>query len=246
MIDQAEELFTLCDDEAQRSATIANLVHAATVPGGSAVTVLAMRADFYQRCAAYPSLAAAISRSQYLVSPMTESALRRAIEEPASAVGLVFEPGLVDTILQDVSARPGALPLLGHALLELFERRRGVTLTLEGYRASGAVDGALAKRAKSVYDDLGDADQLLVRRVLLRLTQPGEGSEDTRRRAAVRDLPSSPAEADAVRHVVDELADARLITLGAGEGSGEPVIEIAHEALLRAWPRVRGWIDRGR
>jgi WD40 repeat protein len=246
IVDQAEELFTLCQDEAQRGAMIANLVHAGTVLGGSADIVLGMRADFFQRCAVYPELAAAISRSQYLVSPMGPDALRRAIEEPAKAVGLVFEPGLVDTIIDDVSAQPGALPLLEHALFELFQRRRGVTLTLEGYRAAGGVEGALAKRAESVYAELDAEEKPLVRRVLLRLTQPGEGTVDTRRRSPLRELPGGPGEVEPIRRVVDELADARLVTLGAVDDAGEPVVEIAHEALIRAWPRVREWIEQDR
>ena len=246
IVDQAEELFTLCHDEEQRRAFIANLIHAATVADGPATVALAMRADFYQRCAAYPDLAAAVSTSQYLVSPLSEAGLRRAIEEPARAVGLKFEPGLVDTIVGDVLSQPGALPLLEHALFELFQRRRGVTLTLEGYRATGGVEGALANRAESVYDDLGDEEKGVVRRVMLRLTQPGEGTVDTRRRSTLRDLPTEVGESEPVRHVVGELANARLLTVGASEEGGEPVVEIAHEALIRAWPRVREWIEQDR
>lgn len=246
VIDQAEELFTLCHDEEQRRAAIANLIHAAAVADGPATVVIAMRADFYQRCAAYPELAAAVSTSQYLVSPLSEAGLRQAIEEPARAVGLEFEPGLVDTIVGDVLSQPGALPLLEHALFELFQRRRGVTLTLEGYRATGGVEGALANRAEAVYDDLEDEEKGVVRRVMLRLTQPGEGTVDTRRRSTLRDLPAEVDESEPVRHVVGELANARLLTVGASEDGGEPFVEIAHEALIRAWPRVREWIEQDR
>ena len=125
VIDQAEELFTLCHDDAERAAVIDNLTYAASVPGGRAIVVLAMRADFYARAAAYPDLAAHIARSQHLVAPLTADGIRDAIEEPARSVGLVFEEGLIGTILDDLEGQPGSLPLLQYALLELWKRRRG-------------------------------------------------------------------------------------------------------------------------
>src|SRR5207248_4736198 len=117
-----------------------------SIPDGPSVVVLTLRADFYPRCAAYPELAARVAAQQLLVTPMDADALRQAIEEPARRVGLEFEAGLVDTILADVGGQPGALPLLEHALLEMWGRRRGRMLTLEGYRESGGVEGAIARR----------------------------------------------------------------------------------------------------
>lgn len=240
VVDQAEELFTLVADEATRTAAIANLAHAATVPGGRTLVILAMRADFYHRCAAYPELAALVSASQALVSPMSAAQLERTIVEPAKLVGLELEPGLVETILDDVVDRPGALPLLEHLLFELWDRRRGATLTLAGYRECGGIEGAIAVRAETTYGGLSESDQAVARRVFLRLVQPGEGTEDTRRRATIRELGAGSVP------VVEALAAARLLTLDTDDVERAPVVDVAHEALLRAWPRLRGWIDEDR
>ena len=246
VIDQAEELFTLCHDDAERAAVIDNLTYAASVPGGRAVVVLAMRADFYARAAAHADLAAHIARSQHLVAPLTPDGIRDAIEEPARAVGLVFEEGLVGTILDDLEGQPGSLPLLQYALLELWKRRRGGMMTLEGYRESGGVHGAIAKRAEAIYAAFSPEEQAIVRRALLRLTQPGEGTEDTRRRASMRELVTRVDEAGEVQAVIGELTDARLLTASADPSTGEGLVDISHEALIRAWPRVRQWLDEDR
>jgi len=132
VVDQFEEVFTLCRDERERKAFFANLVYAATIPGGGAGVVLAMRADFYHRCGAYLELAQQFAAEHYLVSPLQPDGMRQAIEEPARRVGLTFEPGLVATILADVADQPGALPLLEHALLEVWRRRSGGMLALAG------------------------------------------------------------------------------------------------------------------
>jgi len=242
VVDQFEEVFTLCRDDAERRAFFGNLVHAAGVPGGSTSVLLAMRADFYHRCGAHPELAQQLAAAQYLVSPLQPDGLRQAVVEPARRVGLAFEPGLVDTILADVADQPGALPLLEHALLELWRRRTAGMLTLAGYRESGGVQGAIAKRAEQVFESLGPAHQELARRTFLRLTQPGEGTEDTRRRAQLAELESGDAD---VAPVLSDLVGARLVTTSRDETGGE-VVEVAHEALIRGWPRLRGWIDEDR
>jgi WD40 repeat protein len=245
VIDQFEEVFTLCRDEAERRAFFANLTYAASVPDGPSGVLLTMRADFYHRCGGYPELAQQLAAQQYLVSPMQTEGLRQAIREPARSVGLSLEPGLVDTILADVSGQPGALPLLEHALLELWERRRAGVLTLEGYRDSGGVQGAIAQRADDVFESLAPDKQELARRTFLRLTQPGEGTEDTRRRAPLAELSDSDSDNDFVR-LVGKLVDARLLTTSRDETLGGEVVEVAHEALIRGWPRLRRWIDEDR
>ncbi|HEY8283293.1 MAG TPA: TIR domain-containing protein, partial [Chloroflexota bacterium] len=169
VVDQFEEVFTLCQDAAERTSFMENLIYAASLQDGRDVVLLTLRADFYQKCAAYPDLSARVAAQQFLVSPMDFDGLRRAIEEPAWRVNLEFEQGLVDTILEDIERQPGALPLLEHALLELWERRRGHMLTLEGYRQSGGVQGAIAKRADAIYDALSPAQQQIARLTLLRL-----------------------------------------------------------------------------
>lgn len=246
VIDQAEEVFTLCHDEHERERFVANLSYAASVPGGRGIVILAMRADFYARCAAYPDLSAQVARSQHLVSPLTPDGIRDAIEEPARRVGLEFEEGLIGTILDDLESQPGALPLLEYALLELWKRRRGSMLTLEGYRESGGVQGAIAKRAETIFAAFTPAEQEIARRALLRLTAPGEGTEDTRRRASMRELITRPEDTEQVSAVVNELTDARLLTATADAATGESLVDISHEALIRAWPRVRQWLDEDR
>ncbi|MCC6178679.1 MAG: TIR domain-containing protein [Chloroflexi bacterium] len=273
VIDQFEEIFTLCHDDAARARFLDNLLYAATVPDGRCTVVLTMRADFYPRCASYPELAQQVAASQYLVSPLDEAGLRRAIVEPAHAVGLGFEPGLVETILDEVAARPGALPLLQHALLELWKRRRGSTLSLAAYKESGGVEGALRQSANETFDRLTADQQATARDVLLRLTQPGEGTEDTRRRATLDELVPQ-GRAEAVEAVIRGLTDARLLTVSrsdtpasgdgpagsagardtgardasapAGDRAAETWVELSHEALLRGWPRLKEWIDADR
>jgi WD40 repeat protein len=246
VIDQFEEIFTLCRDEQERAQFLRNLLYAASIPDGRSTVVLTLRADFYPRCAAYPELSQHLAAQQFLVSPMDLEGLRQAIEEPARRVGLEFEHGLVATILDDVANQSGALPLLEHALLELWQRRRGRMLTLEAYEASGGVKGALAKRADDIYAHASPEQQAIARRVLLRLTQPGEGTEDTRRRATLRELVTRSEEGDAVETLVQRLVEARLLTTGEDPTAGGCWVDVSHEALIRGWPRLRSWIEEDR
>jgi WD40 repeat protein/transcriptional regulator with XRE-family HTH domain len=245
VVDQFEEIFTQCLDDDQRGQFVANLLYAATVPDGRTIVVLTMRADFYAHCAAYADLATQLAAHQYLLGPLDRAGTRLAIAAPAERLGFSFEPGLVDTIAEDVAGAPGALPLLEHALLELWERRQGHVLTLEGYRASGGVQGALAQHADSVFLALDPGEQEVAREVLLRLTEPGETTEDTRRRATMDELVASASQRELTRHVTQVLADARLLTTGGGE-YGAAWVEVAHEALIRGWPRLRQWVDEDR
>lgn len=246
VVDQFEEVFTLCRDGDARRAFIANLLYAGLNPGGRNVVVITMRADFYPKCSAYPELAQAVSANDFLAWPMEEWALAQAIEEPARVVGLELEQGLTDQILSDLREAPGALPLMEHALLELWERRRGTMLTLEAYRQIGGVEGALARRAEEVYGSLSGEEQAIARRVLLRLTQPGEGTEDTRRRASMTELAGRAEEREAVEKAVGALTDARLLTAGTDAKSKERWVDVSHEALIRGWPRLREWLDEDR
>jgi len=264
VIDQFEEIFTLCYDEIARHRFIENLLYAANSQG-KIIILLTMRADFYHRCADYRNLARHISTQQILVDPMNEAELRRAIERPAQMVGLRFDPGLIDTILADVAEQPGALPLLQHALLELWERRQGRVLTLMAYRDSGGVTGAIAKRAETLYTQFNPEEQNIVRRIMLRLTQPGEGTEDTRRRAKLEELVSyqiSPQQAELeiekvgddqansalspVESVIQQLTAARLLTITQDTSHDTQVVDVAHEALIRGWDRLRNWVDEDR
>ncbi len=246
VVDQFEEVFTLCDDEADRTAFVANLCSAATIPGGRVVVLLAMRADFYHRCADDPQLAALMDARQFLVSPLTADGLRQAIERPAWRVDLRLQAGLVETILGDVADRPGMLPLLEYALREVWQRRHGRMLTLEAYVAAGEVEGALAQRANAIYKSLTSAQQQIARRVLLRLIQPGEGTEDTRRRARMDELSTRAEEKADVEAVVTALADGRLLATGQDEVTKARVVDVSHVAMIRGWPELGAWIEENR
>lgn len=265
VIDQFEEIFTLCRDEAQRSALIDNLLYASAIEGGRVVVILTMRADFYGKCAIYPDLAARITDHQMLVSPMVEDELRQAIERPAQLVGLEFEAGLVDTLLRDVQTEPGVLPLLQHTLLELWERREGRKLTFAAYREIGGLQGAIAYRAESLYATFDEAKKALTQRIMLRLTQPGEGTEDTRRRvwkgellptpnSKIRDSPAggqksaiaNDDETVTVEKVLEQLVEARLVTISQDKAGQQDQVDVVHEALIRGWPRLQTWVDKNR
>jgi WD40 repeat protein/DNA-binding SARP family transcriptional activator len=246
VVDQFEELFTQCRDPVQRRAFIDNLLTAAGGGEGPTVVVITLRADFYHRCAQFETLRQALEDHQIYIGPMTREELRRAIEEPARAGGWDLEPGLVDLLLRDVGREPGALPLLSHTLLETWKRRQGRTLTLHGYTDAGAVHGAIAKTAEAVYQQLDARQQAIARDIFLRLTELGEGSGDggsvlfTRRRAALDELFPRPEDAGAVEAVLKILADARLIT------TERETVQVAHEALIRAWPALREWLEESR
>lgn len=252
--DQFEEAFTLCRDDARRSMFIRALHAACTpeAPGGSvpAVVILGLRADFYGRCLEYAELAGALQDRQMVLGPMTSTELREAITRPAKAVGLRPEPGLVEVLLHDLGGTsgavgqgaydPGALPLLSHALLAVWQRRQAGKLTVAGYRAAGGIRGAVAATAERAWAQLGPDGQAAARRLLLRLVRVGEDTRDTRRRASSAELTKQSPDGRAAEEALEVLARERLITLDAGS------VEISHEALLRAWPRLRRWIDQDR
>jgi energy-coupling factor transporter ATP-binding protein EcfA2 len=236
VVDQLEELFTLCGDHTQRAAFIAALTTAAFAPGSRLRVVLGIRADFYGRCAEHPDLVDALRDNQVLVGAMLPEELRAAIIEPARRVGLTVEATLVSTILSEMVGRPGALPLMSHTLVETWRRRRGTTLSLTGYQASGGIDGAIQQTAEATYTALDTGQQHVAREILLRLTALDEDARDTRRRAPRAELVEDTATAE----VLNALAAARLITVD------EDLVEIAHEALIRSWSRLRDWLDQDR
>jgi WD40 repeat protein/class 3 adenylate cyclase len=230
VVDQLEELWTICAEPELRDAFIDSLLE------HDGPVAIGIRADFYGYCADYASFAAKVSAHQLLLGAMTDEELRSAVVGPARAFGLRVEPGLVELLIREVANRPGALPLLSHALLATWERRDGRTLTLGAYRAAGGVGAAIASTAETVYADLDDSQRRAAKAVLLRLIEPGEGVDDARRRATVDEVASGDAGTLAMP-VVDALAGARLLTLDDG------TVELAHEALIREWPRLRTWID---
>ncbi|MFQ5578776.1 MAG: hypothetical protein ACE5G8_17500, partial [Anaerolineae bacterium] len=248
VVDQFEELFTLCRNHDDRRQFIENLLFACSAGDGRVIVLLTLRADFYHRCAAHRGLAAKLAARQILLEFMNRAELRRAIEQPARQVGLNFEPGLVDTILTDVTRQPGALPLLQHALLELWERRAGRMLTRQAYRVSGGVQGAIARRAEALYTGFDPPEQAIVRRIMLRLTQPGDGTQDTRRRARKQDLLPAPGseQVETVETVLQQLTGARLLTVSRDMATGHDMVDVSHEALIAGWERLQSWIDEDR
>ena len=247
VVDQFEELFTLCRKEVERSAFVDNLVIASAEADTPIEILITLRADFYEHLAAYPRLCQMVAQQQEYVLAMDIDELRQVIDGPAEKGGWEFSPGLVDLILHDVGAsegrqpEPGALPLLSHALLETWKRRRGNVMTLKAYAESGGVRGAIAHSAERVYYQELDADQRdIARRIFLRLTELGEGTQDTRRRAAINELVPTDGDPEAWKAVLVKLADARLVT------TSEDTAEVAHEALIREWPTLREWLAEDR
>jgi WD40 repeat protein/DNA-binding SARP family transcriptional activator len=232
-VDQFEETFTVCDDEAERAAFVADLARLAHESEGQGAVAIAMRDDFYGRCAEYPRLSRLVADNHVLVGAMRDDELRRAVECPAQRAGLIVEPDLVDALVTDVRGEPGALPLLSTALLELWlglaGRRR---LRHAAYVETGGVRGAVARLGERAYGALDVSEQEVARRVLLRLA-PVDDEGVVERRAIAR----AALGGEAVDEVVERLVTARLVTTHGD------TVELAHEALLREWPRLRGWIQ---
>ncbi|NKE56052.1 hypothetical protein FXN61_04095 [Lentzea sp. PSKA42] len=227
VIDQFEEVFTLCRDEDERVA----FIDAITSVAGKKV-VIDVRSDFYGHCGRYPALVDALHDAQILVGAMSPQELRRAITEPALRAGYTVEGALVSVL----EAEHAPLPLVSHALLETWRRRRGTRLTVAGYEETGGVRHALAQSAEAAYLELDPGQQALARKIFLRLTALGEGTEDTKRRVSRESLDND----DETLFVLDHLARARLITL---DDTG---VDLTHEAVIRSWPRLSGWLTANR
>ena len=233
-VDQFEETFTAGADRDEQEEFISRLLDLVDRP--DMAVVLAIRADHLGRCATYPELVDRLTGNDVLVGPMRDSELRRTVELPAQRSGLEIEHGLVEVIVGDVAGRAGALPLLSTALAETWERREGRALTLTGYRAAGGVNGALARMADDAYAALPAGPQAAARRLLLRLCDAGdEGDLSLRRRLPIAEA-ADEHDADA-RAALETLTNRRLLTIDSD------AVEIAHEALLREWPRLRTWLD---
>lgn len=246
VVDQFEEVFTACKDTDERARFIRALCRGATAAtnGDSPRVVLGLRADHYGSCLEHPELRPALKR-QWNVWPMDEDALRAVIEHPAHDAGLQLETGLVDLLLRDTREGGGrdhgsALPFLAHALRETWMRRSGATLTLSGYAATGGIWESVARTAEDIYEGFDETGREAVRELVLAMvTLTGSGDEAVRRRIGLDELleDRSGARRRTVTGVRDRLARARLITVD------QTTAQISHEALLRAWPRLRRWIE---
>ena len=236
VVDQLEELFTTCSDPLVRAAFMDELSSIASNAPANTAVVVALRADYYGNCGGHAGFARLLESSQVLVGAMSPAELRDAIVEPAERVGCHVDDAVVDLVCRDAGSEPGALPLVSTALMETWTRRDGDTLTAAAYESAGGVRGALARLADRAFTSLDDEQRLVARRVFLRLAQVGEGNDDVRRRAP-------RGEIDAIvgtSGVVEVLAAHRLVTVDRDS------VEVAHEALLREWPRLRGWLEEDR
>ncbi|MDJ0662352.1 MAG: pentapeptide repeat-containing protein [Crocosphaera sp.] len=247
IIDQFEEIFTLCSDKAQRERFIDCLLGAVEKCDGQLKVIIAMRADFFGKCVeeTYSGLSQQIEENLVSVTPMTEEELRDAITKPAKRVKLPIETALIDEILKDIQDSPGSLPLLQDGLTELWKQRDHQGLTLVNYTKLGRVAGSLNKRATDVYNRLTEAQQLTAKHIFLNLTQLGEGTEDTRRRVLKADLVTEKHDQASIDAMVQLLADEKLIVTDRTQ-QGDEVIDVAHEALIRHWQLLRQWLEESR
>ena len=246
VMDQLEELWSLVEDEAERTRFVAALVEALAARDGRLLVVTTLRADFLDRPLRTPGLGELVRGGTELVTPLARDELERAIVRPAESVGVRLEPGLATEVIADVARQPGELPLLQYALTELFERSDRHRLTCEGYAAVGGVLGALGRRADETYAALEPAGREIARQAFLRLLVPGESGEPTARRVARSELRALSDDPRRVDDVVDEFGRRRLLSFDRDAVSGEPTVQVAHEALLTRWPRLAGWIEEAR
>ncbi len=238
VVDQWEELYTLCNDDAVRQRFIAQLIEAAAI--GNFYVILTLRADFYDHVVDNRMLSDRLGDGVVNIGPMTRDELSRSITEPAAKNGLRFEDGLVGRILDDVGREPGNLPLMEFLLTELWEKRQDLELELTAYEAIGGVRRAIAEQAEKTFERLAnDAEREAARSALLALVVPGEGTVDTRRRAVLDDL-TAPERAVIAKFTADRL----LVT--TRDPSGRDVVEVGHEALIREWDQLRKWVNEDR
>ena len=245
-IDQFEETFTQVDDEADRAAFLSNLLVATTHSSSRLRVIITMRADFYDRPLLYPGFGELVRKFSEIVLPLNAEEMESAITGPAQRVEMEVEPALVAAIIAEIETQPGALPLLQYALTEVFERRKGNRLTYSAYQESGGVLGALARRAEEIYVQLPELKQDVVRQMFLRLVTLGEGAEDTRRRVLQAELLSVGDDAQTTQEVLDIYSRYRLLTFDNDPVTRDPTVEVAHEALIREWQRLREWLDESR
>jgi DNA-binding SARP family transcriptional activator/WD40 repeat protein/tRNA A-37 threonylcarbamoyl transferase component Bud32 len=239
VIDQFEELYTITD-RADRDQFLIGIAEAVGDECGRLRVVATLRADFVDRPLLDPTVSELVRDNTQLVTPLNAAGLRLAITAPAERVGLTVEADLVAELISSAVGHAGSLPLLQYALTETYEHRDGNHLTLEGYQRTGGLSAALAQRADQIYGDLSPDDQQSVRRLFTRLITPGDGADDTRQRVRRTELAGIDPD------VIDIYGEARLLSFDRDPATREPTVEVAHEALIRSWPRLRDWVDEDR
>lgn len=243
VIDQFEELYTLCNDATLRRRFLDLLIQTVTTQSFRSrpviIFALTLRADFWGQALAYRPFADLLQDTSLILGPMNQQELGQAIANPAGRLGVTFEPGLTGRILHDVGDEPGNLPLLEFALTLLWERRVGRRLTHAAYEVIGRVEGSLARYADQVYDDLPISEQEQARRIFMQMVRPGQQTEDTRRVTTRQELGEENWD------LVQKLANARLVVTGR-DPAGHQTVEIVHEALIRNWSRLQEWLNGDR
>ena len=207
--------------------------------------IVTLRADFFDRPLSDQRLAPLFNAHTVAVGAMKPDAMELAITGPASRAGVVIEPALIDEVMRDAEGQPAALPLVQYMLTELFEQRDGPVLTQEAYRSLGGLRGVVAQRAEQIFGDLGPEGHAATRRIFGRLVSVGDGVPDTRRRARTSEL-QTDHDAEAVSEAIERFGQGRLLVFDRDAATREPTVEIAHEALLATWPRLKGWLDEDR
>ena len=250
-IDQFEEVFTLAQNQEMISYFLQLLSVAITAPDSRLRLVITIRADFYDRPLLQPGISEIVRERTEVIIPLTMIELERVIVEPARKAGVTIDSGLVGAIIAEVHKQPGSLPLLQYTLSELFEQRDNTQITSKHYRELGGVRGALARRADQIYESMTADEAAATRQLFLRLITPGEGTEDTRRRALMEEVTAlhddeHPDERDIINRVIQKLGTSRLITFDRDPATRSPTIEVAHEAIIREWQRLRNWLDESR
>ena len=247
VIDQFEEVFTLIEDEAERALLLENLAAAMLDERSRLHVIITLRADFTDKPLRYVDFGELMNRRFEFILPLTPDELERAVLSPAQRVGLKLEKGLVSTIIREVGNQPGALPLLQFALSELFDKRDGRTLTTKAYQEIGGVLGALGRSAEAIYANQDEAGQSAARQLFLRLVTLGEGTEDTRRRVLREEIESlHEDQQSAIQKVIEIFGKSRLLSFDRDPITRGPTIEVAHEALIREWPKLREWLSQDR
>ncbi len=248
VIDQFEEVFTLVTSETERTHLLKLLYQGVTAEHSRLRIVVTLRADFYDRPLLYAGFGDLVQAHTQVVLPLSATELVQAIVRPADRTGLKVEEDLLATLVHDVGEQPGALPLLQYTLTELFDQRQDNRLTNRAYNQSGGILGALARRADEIYDQLEADAQQAAGRFFLQLVALSEEGEATRRRVRLAEL-LGPLDAEAravTQATIDRFARHRLLTLDHDPQTREPTVEIAHEALIKAWKRLSQWLADSR
>ena len=247
LVDQFEEIYSLCDDPNQRTLFIENLLHAATAPSGEVVVILTLRSDFLGTAQDHEQLNCLISQYGLITPAMTEQELRRAIAEPARKAGHPLEMAVVELMMEQARDREGALPLLQFALSQIWEGITQGVEPLSTLEQIGGVGGALAGEAERIYCGLNSEDRIITRRVFLNLLQLGEGTRHTRRQSTIEEMVTGKDNADHIRQVVARFVTpaAHLITL-SGAPNGIETIQVSHEAIFDHWKTLQNWISDSR